>query len=197
MLIICNYQAKTASILQKEAKMIEEIRLSLKDDQYPYTKITHTRHAVRAVCFNSDNKICLVHIKAIDQFGKRNYYELPGGGLKNSECHEEALKRELNEELGVEGVVGPKLGVVHDFYNLIEQENYSHYYLFKITKIGNQHLELDERRLIYRLVYVSIEEAIRLMKEQDEFGVSLLVKRRELPILELISDLIAKNALNL
>ena len=94
-------------------------------------------------------------------------------------------------------MVGPKLGVVHDFYNLIEQENYSHYYLFKITKIGNQHLELDERRLIYRLVYVSIEEAIRLMKEQDEFGVSLLVKRRELPILELISDLIAKNALNL
>jgi len=51
----------------KEAKMIEEIRLSLKDDQYPHTKITHTRHAVRAVCFNSDNKICLVHIKAIDQ----------------------------------------------------------------------------------------------------------------------------------
>lgn len=170
----------------------EQIYLELEDDQYPFSSITHVRHAARAVCVNKEGKIALTHLFATDGFGKRNYYELPGGGKKENETLEEALVREMEEELGVTGHIITKLGVIRDYYNLIKQENYSHYYLFKIEEETEKHLEERESRLIDKIVYVTIVEAIRYMTEQDDFGVSILVKRRELPILQLVQQFFDK-----
>ena len=51
------------------------------DDQYDYTTITHTRSVARAILINDSNEVCLLHVEGKDDFGYRNYYETPGGGI--------------------------------------------------------------------------------------------------------------------
>lgn len=158
---------------------------SLKDTEYSYTEITRTRIASRAVVLNDDNKIALTHIVAKDQFGKRNYYELPGGGKKLRETTSEAAYREAEEELGYETTLVAKLGIVHDYYNLIKQENFSYYYLLKTTKQTTKHFEERESRLIAAVIWVTPREAETIFETQlTQTGVALLVARRELPVIK-------------
>ena len=58
------------------------IDLKLKDDQYEFKGVDHTREVIRAILVNEDNKILLEKIVDNDMFGQRDYYETPGGGAK-------------------------------------------------------------------------------------------------------------------
>ncbi|MFA5660165.1 MAG: NUDIX hydrolase [Bacilli bacterium] len=159
---------------------------SLVDDQYPKANVYHARISARAICINDKGEIGLTHLLADDKFGHRDYYELPGGGKKLGESVLVSAIREMKEELGVEVSLLTKLGVVHDFYNLINQENYSYYYLFKVTSEGTNHLEPREAGLIDKIVWIPLKKAIELYELQMKIkGVGLLVARRELPILKL------------
>ena len=52
---------------------------------------------------NYKNKIVLIHrIKTKDDGTIRDYYVIPGGKIEENEFHEEALRREIKEELGIE-----------------------------------------------------------------------------------------------
>ena len=52
---------------------------------------------------NYKNKIVLIHrIKTKDDGTIRDYYVIPGGKIEENESHEEALRREIKEELGIE-----------------------------------------------------------------------------------------------
>lgn len=167
---------------------------SFKDDQYPKAKVYHPRISARAVVLNARGEVALTHLLAEDKFGKRDYYELPGGGKRLGETVLESAIREMDEELGVSVSLVTKLGIVHDFYNLISQENYSYYYLFNVTQYGTTHMEERERGLIDKIVWVSLAEAIKLFKAQLTIsGVGLLVARRELPILELAASFVDKH----
>lgn len=164
---------------------------SLKDTEYPLGRITKTRIASRAVVLNDKNKIALTHIVATDKFGKRNYYELPGGGKKLGETCLEAALREAEEELGYKTILQAKIGIVHDFYNLIEQENFSYYYLLKTLKKVPNHYEERESHLIAGIIWVTLEEALELyLKQLKQTGVALLVARRELPVIELVTKVL-------
>ena len=83
-----------------------------KDDQYPFTGVTHTREVVRAIFVDENDNVCLEYLKDDDGFGPRDYYETPGGGAKPNETHEETLHRELHEEVGYESEVICFLGYV-------------------------------------------------------------------------------------
>lgn len=159
---------------------------SLKDDQYPKAQVYNPRIAARGVCINNQGEVALTHLLKDDKFGHRDYYELPGGGKRLGETVLGSAIREMKEELGVDVILLDKLGIIHDFYNLINQENYSYYYLFKVTMIGENHLEPREAGLIDKIVWVPLQEAIRIFETQTKIkGVGLLVARRELPILKL------------
>ena len=67
---------------------------SIKDTIYPKTTINKKRNVVRGIIKTIDNKIILMHIKTNDIFGKRDHYELPGGGIEENEDYENALIRE-------------------------------------------------------------------------------------------------------
>ncbi len=167
---------------------------SLIDDQYPQALKYKTRVAARAVVYNNKGEIALTHLLADDQFGHRDYFELPGGGKKVQETVKEAVLREVKEELGVEGEIKAEIGIVHDFYNLISQENYSYYYLVKVNSIGTKHLEERESRLIDKMLWINVHKANQLFKKQLSItGVGLLVARREFPIITIAANLIDKD----
>ena len=71
------------------------------DDFYPKPNVEFKkRNCVRGVIFNDKEEIALLYINGTDMFGKRDHFELPGGGIEENENFYEALQREIDEELG-------------------------------------------------------------------------------------------------
>jgi 8-oxo-dGTP pyrophosphatase MutT (NUDIX family) len=56
------------------------------------------RDAARAVILDTDRRTLLVRF----EFPDRHVWACPGGGLEPGESHEDALRRELREEVGLE-----------------------------------------------------------------------------------------------
>lgn len=56
------------------------------------------RKAARAVIIDSGGRILLVRF----EFPERSLWACPGGGVEPDESHEEALRRELREEVGLD-----------------------------------------------------------------------------------------------
>jgi ADP-ribose pyrophosphatase YjhB (NUDIX family) len=70
----------------------------------PMDKRIVERHAARAIVLRPDHAVLLQHIEA--ETGRA--WILPGGGLAAGETHEQALSRELAEEVGLRAVsLGP------------------------------------------------------------------------------------------
>ncbi len=157
--------------------------LHFQDDQYAFHGITHQREIARAIFLNDKNEICLTKLLGDDKFGHRDYYETPGGGMKPGETPEQALYRELIEETGFQSVVLSKTGDVLDYYNLIGRENHNHYYFARATHFVGKHLEEAEVIMLEKLVWVPIEEALRLYQHTVDTPLSKLVKQREIPVL--------------
>ena len=160
----------------------------LKDDQYEFKGITHNRIAARAIVLNEENKIGLLRVYGQDTFGFRDYFETPGGGVKEGEDLKEAVKREVLEELGVEAEILDEIGIVEDDYNLIYRHNIVYYYLMKVTNFKEKHLEEYEKDLIDDVRWMSIEEAIEAYNSLKDEPLSILIKRRELPLLKIVKE---------
>jgi len=162
-----------------------------KDDQYMFKGITHTREIVRAILLDENNNVCIEYLLDDDGFGPRDYYETPGGGIKPGEDHKQALKREIAEEVGYECEVISFIGEVDDYYNLIYRKNHNYYYLCKVVKKVDQHLEEDEKIRINKIMFVPIDKAIELFEGMQNVLVGRLVKQRELPILKIAKEKIS------
>lgn len=169
-----------------------ELIAKLKDDQYPFNGIKEVRHIVRAILLDENNNICLEYILDDDGFGPRDYYETPGGGIKSGENHEQALKREIEEEVGYKIEIIQELGQINDYYNLIYRKNINYYYLARIVGKCEPHLEEDEKRRINKIIFVDINTAIKLYENMQNVLVGKLVKQRELPILKIAKQILIK-----
>lgn len=155
----------------------------LKDDKYPYTYINHTRKIVRAFVFDKDDNIALIKIEGKDIFGIRDYYETPGGGVKEHETLLNALKREILEELGIIIDSINPLGRIIDYYNLINRENDNHYYFCKAKEIKTTNLENYEKEIFKEVVWVDIDSAIKMYEDKMDSDLGYLVGQRELIVL--------------
>lgn len=160
------------------------LELHLQDNEYPYQGLQCHRLVVRGIVLNERGHVALHRVKRDDIFGNQEYFETPGGGVDEGETLEIALKRECQEELGEEIEPLLEIGLVHDAYNLIKRENENHYFLCKKLGEGHKHFVSDGDFFIQETLWIPIQEAITLMKNQPDSGVSALVKARELPILE-------------
>ena len=157
-----------------------------------FTGVTHTREIVRAILIDEYYNVCLEKLLDDDGFGPRDYYETPGGGIKKGESHEEALHREIEEEVGYKCEVLAHIADVHDYYNLIGRKNYNHFYLVRRLEKVKQHLEPDEKLRISKIIWVPIDQAIKLYENMQNVLVGKIVKQRELPILKLAKEMLEK-----
>ncbi len=167
-----------------------DLLYKLKDNEFPFTKITHTRKCARAILLNEKNEVCMIHVYGDDIFGHRDYYETPGGGVDNDENPREAVIREVIEEVGVVASVIAEIGIVDDYYNLINRNNLNYYYILRAKEHCDSHQEEFERLMFKEIIWVSLDEAIKIMESTVDTPISRLVKNREIPIYRLAKEIL-------
>ncbi|MBU1093282.1 MAG: NUDIX domain-containing protein [Firmicutes bacterium] len=128
------------------------------------------RNTVRAIIKNDQNQLLMVYSKLFDD------YTFPGGGMMDHETHEEALKRELKEEIGALDVTIIKAcGTTKEMrYGIKGTDSIymqtSFYYLCDVHKFGSQ--DLQKREVIHGLEpeWVTVKHAIekneKVMKDE-------------------------------
>jgi ADP-ribose pyrophosphatase YjhB (NUDIX family) len=114
--------------------------------------------------FDGDKKIALLHVT------KLHYHKLPGGGIEQGESIEDALQRELSEEIGCSVKNVRELGIVEEFRNKFSLRQLSYCFLADLAgEKGTPHLEQDEIADGFETVWLSIEDAIGTL--ENEAGV--------------------------
>ena len=172
------------------------LELHFHDDQYPFTGVTHVRKVARAIVLDEENRIAVHEIYRNDMFCDQRYYETPGGGVDEGESYEEAVCRECEEELGYRVEIVAPLADVKDYYNLIGRENHNRFFLVRRKEEVGKHFASSGDLFIQRTLYLPIDEAIRLYEQQEDTLVSKLVKQRELPVLRLAKEEMARRGWN-
>ena len=167
-----------------------ETILKLKDEEYPFDYVDHTRKTARGILMNEKGEIAFNKLSGYDIFGDRHYYETPGGGVDDGETEEAALHREIKEETGYECEIIKPIGIVDDYYNLIHRHNLNYYFLCKTSLFVGKKLEDYETTVIEKVVWMDIDTAIKEFEKMDNSPIARLVRNRELPILKKVKELI-------
>lgn len=96
-----------------------------------YNWLMSRRTAARVVLLDSSDRIFLIN--AIDPYdsAKGDWWEIPGGGMEGNEASEDAVRRELREEAGVDDAeIGPVIWtqqVEYDFAGMhFAQDEFLH-----------------------------------------------------------------------
>lgn len=175
-----------------------EILLHLIDEEWPFDYTDHDRNIARAIVFDDEGYFYFVRAVRDDDFGKATLIETSGGGVEDGEDLNDAIKREIKEELGANIEIVCKLGVVDDYYNLIHRHNINNYYLCKALSFGDKHLTQDEIEAFHlSTLKLTYEEAIKEYEICSSTRLGRLVGNRELPILKhakVILDNLKNNA---
>ena len=81
--------------------------------------------------------VLLIHRKK----DNKEYYVIPGGGLKNNESYEEAAKREIMEELGI------KIQKFSEFFTLTVNNQVERYFISYSDVYENVEIQGEEEEL--------------------------------------------------
>ncbi len=107
------------------------------------------RHAARAILIDDANRVLLVRFEDADT--GETWWGTPGGGLEPGETHEEAARREIGEETGLEGVVlGPWIWSREHVFRVggTLYHQYERYFVVRVPTFNPRtvRLEPDEAR---------------------------------------------------
>jgi 8-oxo-dGTP diphosphatase len=113
---------------------------------------------VGAAIFNEKGEILLA-LRGAKAKNERGKWEIPGGGVEFNETFEQAIKREIKEELGVEIAVGELLALCSHIILDEKQHWVSPTYMCRITK-GKP--KIKEAEKCAGLRWVSVKDAEKL-----------------------------------
>ncbi len=173
-----------------------ELILDLQDNKWVYEYTDHDRPIARAIVFDEDGHFYFVRAQRDDDFGKDVLIETSGGGIEDDESPEDAVLRELREELGAKVDIICKIGIVRDYYNLIHRHNINNYYLCKVKSFGANHLT-DQEISDFHLstMKLSFDEAVDEYKNRSCTKIGRLIAARELPVLMRAKELIESRSI--
>jgi len=147
------------------------------------------RDAVRAIILK-EGKILLVFSEESQE------YKFPGGGVKDLEGKESALRREVLEEVGRQvNSINESLGYVDQIYNdIYDDRKYfflrSYYFFCEISEDKfDQDLDIYERKLKFVPKWVTIDEAIKMNQIKYDVGSEYHWTERELYVLKLLKEM--------
>ena len=161
-----------------------EINLQLTDSEWAFDYTNHDRQIVRAIVVDEEDFFYFVRADRDDDFGKAVIIETAGGGVEDGEDLDDAIKRELAEELGAKVEVICKIGTVSDYYNLIHRHNINNYYLCRATEFGEKKMTEDEiSKFHLSTLRIRYEEAVAEYEKNKKYKLGRLIAQREMPIL--------------
>ena len=159
-------------------KKITELRQQDLDENYqPRSEMVYEdRYASRAVLEDDSGRIALMHVQ------KRDYYKLPGGGVEPGESAEQALHRELLEEVGATGRIESEIGVVEEWRDDKKMLGVSRAYYVKVIGIvGEPHFTDHEIADGFAVEWVpSINDAIEKVSRaytREDLGIRFMARR--------------------
>ena len=162
-----------------------ELELHLQDNEWPFDYTDHDRPTARAIVFDNEGHFYFVRALRDDDFGKCTTIETAGGGVENGEDLIDAVKREAKEELGANVEVLCKIGVVHDYYNLIHRHNINNYFLCYVHSFGDKNLTQQEIVSFHlSTLKLTYQEALDEYNKCSTTRLGRLVANREIPILK-------------
>lgn len=116
------------------------------------------RKSARGVVLNERNEVSIQFVS------KKNYYKLPGGGVEIGETIEEALKREIVEEVGCAISIQTKLGVIVEYRTQHNLLHISYGFLALVQgEIGEPTYEQGEIDDGFKPIWVPIGESLKFI----------------------------------
>ena len=171
--------------------MEKEIMLELADNEWPLEYIDHDRVIARAIVFDDEGYFYFVRAERDDLFGKATLIETSGGGVECGEELNDAILRELREELGANAEVICKLGVVSDYYNLIHRHNINNFFLCRALSFGEKNLMQDEIEYFHlSTLKLTYDEAVAEYERCASTKLARVIYNREMPILKMAKTVI-------
>jgi len=153
----------------------------LYDEEYPFEGYDHIRYTARAIIENENGKLGFLHIKGEDYFGERDHLETVGGGLEEGEYLDDAIRREIKEETGLECKSVELLGSIYDAYNVIKRITFSTFFFCRVdmSSCSKTNRTEEEQILISEIVWLDPEEALDWLQNRHEHKVDRLVQQRD------------------
>jgi ADP-ribose pyrophosphatase YjhB (NUDIX family) len=130
---------------------------------FPDPPVYKERRSSRAIVFDRDGKIAFLHVT------KKHFYKLPGGGVEEGESIEEALHRELSEEIGCSVKNIREFGSIEEFRNKFSLHQISYCFLADLAgEKGVPHLEQDEIADGFKPVWINLGDAIKIFESNTD-----------------------------
>ena len=152
---------------------------TIHDEFYPPAPIERERPAVRGIVLNGRGEIALLHMLGRDVFADRDHYELPGGGVETGESFEQALHREMGEELGLTVDILAEVGIIANEYNRLRRRDVQHFYLARATGHRPIRRTALEKKLVHGVVWFPAGEILEMYDTRPVENVGIEVHRRD------------------
>lgn len=117
------------------------------------------RKSARAILLNDSGKMATQYLE------KYTFHKLPGGGVDDGESVEEALRREILEEVGCDLKMTRPIGVVIEYRNKYKLLHISYCYLAEVIgAVGQPKLEAEEIEEGQVTLWLDPKEVLEKMK---------------------------------
>lgn len=142
----------------KMLKEISEGSLGLSDLFEQLRKNYELRKSARAILLNAEGKMAVQYLRTY------TFHKLPGGGIEPGEKIEDALKREVLEEVGCACSIVRPVGMTIEYRKSSLHISYA--YIAKVEgEIGTPTLEQIETEEGQETLWLSPEEALAKMEK--------------------------------